>query len=573
MIRHDPVQSGRAALEAWRGEAGANAFVEDPFLRMLLDRLRGPDPARDARLEALAERAGPRLDALVTEANRDQNLPEVRRHDRFGNPVESVVFHPAHHEIGRVFWGSGVLAELAEPGREVEAGALAYLLDRHGEAGHACPVACSAGAIKLLQAVGTEAQRSRWLPGLLETEYDRRVHAAQFVTEIQGGSDVGANACVATPAPERAGWYRISGEKWFCSVADATLLVVSARLEGGPEGTGGLGLFLVPRHLDGRPNGFSLRRLKWKLGTRSMPTGEIEFAGALGEPIGPLEHGFRNLVGIVLDTSRVHNALAACGIMRRAFEEARAYSRHRTAFGRPVGGYPAVEEILARMKLRTAAGLASTFRVLDLSDRAVTGRGDGSLVAARRIAVMVNKYWTSIAATASARDGIELLGGNGTIEDFSCLPRLYRDAIVIESWEGTHNTLCAQILRDAAVRGLHRPWLELIGAEIDALDDPAVATEATTARQLCDDAAARLDRLVAAHPEEAGAWVRHVVDRMARLTDWVALASQLQWELRHRCEGDTRDLLALYRLHRLERATPDDRPELIEIHHRLATGS
>lgn len=572
MTSNDPAEAGRAALAAWRDDLGTDPFHADPLLPSLLDRLLGRDPARDARLEAVASSAGEELDRPVTEANRDENLPQVRRHDRFGRPLEEVAFHPDHHRVGRVFWGSGVLAALATPGSEVLAGAIAYLLDRHGEAGHACPVACTAGAIKLLQRLGTDEQKERWLPRLLETDYDRRIHAAQFVTEVQGGSDVGANSCVAVPDPDRPGAWRISGEKWFCSVADAGLLVVSARVEGAPEGTRGLGLFLVPRTLDGRPNGFALRRLKWKLGTRSMPTGEFEFDRALAEPIGPLEHGFRNLVGIVLDTSRVHNAIAACGIMRRALDEAGGYARRREAFGRPILAYPAVQETVAAMRLRLAAGLASTFRVLRLSDLIDTGGGDPDLVAARRIAVMVNKYWTSIAATASARDGIEVLGGNGTIEDFSCLPRLYRDAIVIESWEGTHNTLCAQVLRDAATRGLHRPWLELLRREVEALDDAGVAGEATTARALVDDVEGRLERLVGVEPAVAAAWMRHTVDRMARTTDWVALATHLQWQLRQGLGEDTRALMELYRLRRLERATPDDRPEMIDLHRRLATG-
>ncbi len=481
-------------------------------------------------------------------------------------------FDPSHHAAGRVFWGSGVLAVLGEPGREVESGAIAYLLDQHGEAGHACPVACTAGAIKLIQRVGNPEQQQRYLPALLEPDYDRRLHAAQFVTEVQGGSDVGANACAAVPEPGRPGWYRLSGEKWFCSVADGGLFVVSARVEGAGEGTGGLGLFLVPRVLEGRPNGFRLRRLKWKLGTRSMPTGEIEFDRALGEAVGPPERGFRNLVGIVLDTSRVHNALASCGIMRRALVEARSFAAARSAFGRPILAYPAVAETIARMRVRAMAGLAGTFRILAMSDRLDgAGGGDRRLLAARRIAVMINKYWTASAATASARDGIEVLGGNGTIEDFSVLPRLYRDAIVVESWEGTHNTLCAQVLRDFASRRLHQAWLETVAEEVEALRHPQLAAVAATARELLADVRARIDRLLAADDVTAAAHVRHVVDRMCRLTDWVALATVLEWEATAGRGGDTADALELYRRLWVERAEAQDTPGLIELERRLAS--
>ncbi|MGD8439625.1 MAG: acyl-CoA dehydrogenase family protein, partial [Holophagae bacterium] len=316
-----------------------------------------------------------------------------------------------------------------------------------------------------------------------------------------------------------------------------------------------LGLFLVPRELDGRPNGFQLRRLKIKLGTRSMPTGEIEFDGAAAEPIGDLGAGFRNLVGIVLDTSRYHNAVAACGLIRRAFTEARAYARRRVAFGHPIITYPSVQRILAEMKLRSRAALATTFRLLDQTDRVDTGRGDGALLAARRIGVMVNKYWTAIQATRAARDGIEILGGNGTIEDFSILPRLYRDAIVIESWEGTHNTLCAQVLRDFKVRDLHRPWLDQIAREVDEIRTAGVGDSGEVAGSLLDDLRRRIERLVDAEQITAAAWIRDVVDRMAVLTDWVSLATQAAWESRRDLDTGTADVLALYR--RLELDTRD----------------
>ena len=571
MPAKDVTQEAREDLDRWRTQASGNSFASDPFTRRLLHSHLGPRWAEaDSLLRAVAEQAGPRLDALVRESNRDENLPQLRRRDAFGRLVEEVVFHPAYHEAGRIFWSSGVLAALAKPGNEVLAGGIAYLLDQHGEAGHACPVACTAGAIKLVQKVGTGDQMRRLLPRLLSSDYDRRLHAAQFVTEIQGGSDVGANSCRARADQQRSGWYRISGEKWFCSVADADLFVVSARVDGSPSGTSGLGLFLVPRHIDGKVNGFRLRNLKYKLGTRSMATGEIEFDLALGEAIGKLNRGFRNLVAIVLDTSRVHNAVAACGIARRALVEAHAFAQHRRAFSHPIITYPGVQEILARMKLSVMSSLCTTFRILAMSDLIDTGQAGEDLAAARRISVMINKYRTAVASTACARDGIELLGGNGTIEDFSVLPRLYRDAIVVESWEGTHNTLCAQVLRDFRERGLHQPWLERLRGEVAALDNPQMAPIAGIARSELEAVKNRIATLLASEEREATAHVRHVVDHMCRLTDWVALATQLQWEKTWGVASDTADALELYRLTNMERVNPQDAPELIDLNRRFS---
>jgi acyl-CoA dehydrogenase len=572
MTTRDATESARQDLDAWRAAATANSFDSDPFFRRLLHRRLGDRYTElEPRLFLLAEETGVDFNQAVMESSRDENLPVVRRHDADGRTVEEVVFHPAYHKVGQVFWSSGVLATLGTQGNEVLSGALAYLLDQHGEAGHACPVACTAGAIKLIQKVGSDDQKERLLPSLLSTHPHQRLRAAQFVTEVQGGSDVGLNAVIAVPEAERTGWFRIHGEKWFCSVADADLFVVSARLENAPAGTKGLGLFLVPRTIDGRPNGFVLRRLKSKLGTRSMATGEIEFNGALGEAVGALDHGFKNLVGIVLDTSRVHNALAACGIMRRAFVEAQTYAAHRHAFDHLILDYPAVQETLARMKLRTVTCLTTTFRILAMTDRLEAFGRDDELAGSRRIAVMINKYRTAVAATTVARDGIEVLGGNGTIEDFSVLPRLYRDAIVVESWEGTHNTLCAQVLRDFVVRDLHRPWLRQLEIEIDAVTDSELRIEAERARQIHRDLAERIVRLVAAEPETASAHMRHIVDRMCRLTEWVALLEQAQWDLEVGGERSILDAIELYRLVELERADPLENARMASLNAGLAS--
>jgi alkylation response protein AidB-like acyl-CoA dehydrogenase len=571
MAAKDVAETAREDLELWRRRASENSYEHDGFFRRLLHSHLGQRWAEaDSLLQAVADQAGSHLDALARESNRDENLPSLRRRDEFGRQREEVVFHPSYHEAGRIFWASGVLATLSEPGNEVLAGGIAYLLDQYGEAGHACPIACTAGAIKLIQQVGSPDQKSRHLPELLSADYDQGTRAAQFVTEVQGGSDVGSNSCRASADCQRGGWFRISGEKWFCSVADADLFVVSARVDGAPSGTSGLGLFLVPRHIDGKVNGFRLRNLKYKLGTRSMATGEIEFDDALGEAIGDLEGGFKNLVGIVLDTSRVHNAIAACGLARRALVEGHAYAMHRHAFANPIAAYPGVQEILARMKLSTMAALCTTFRILAMTDLIETGRGDEELTAARRIAVMINKYWTAVTSTACTRDGIELLGGNGTIEDFSVLPRLYRDAIVIESWEGTHNTLCAQVLRDFSERGLHRPWLDRLDKEIDALDHAELKPHAEIARRQSDEVTKRIDLLLESGQRSAAAQARHVVDRMCRLTDWVALATQLQWEKATGMSTETDDALELYRLTRIEGADPQSAPELVELHRRFS---
>lgn len=552
---YPPVEA-REDLSAWRKEAITNAFTADEQLQRLLQRfLAGGMEHWVARFTEVGQELV-RLFPLVEELEREENLPKLLSCDAFGNPTEGVAFHPLWEEVGRAFWQSGVLKLLAEPGRELVSGALLYLLDQLGEAGHACPVACTAGAIKLLQQVGSAEQKQKYLPKLCSDRWESRLHAAQFVTEIQGGSDVGANEVKALPDPQAPNSFRLEGEKWFCSVADAGLFVVSARPPGAPPGTKGLGLFLVPRMVDGRPNGFRLRRLKWKLGTRSLATGEIEFSGAWAEPIGPLDRGFRNLVGIVLDTSRVHNTVAAAAFLRTAELWATTYTRHRQAFGRPIGQFPEVARILAQLKLRRVTALLVAFRLLHMTD-VLARRPDEELAAARRLSVMLAKYWTSRWATEGVREAIELLGGNGTIEDFSPLPRLYRDAIVLESWEGSHNTLCAQVVRDVAERGLGWPWLRNLEQELDKVQHPRLAAVTQVARKLLADLRTRIQAMEGKGQQAASSWVRSFADACCRATDLVVLLGQANWELGEGLETALAELCEFYWRWSLEPSDPE----------------
>lgn len=425
-----------------------------------------PRLAEFARL--VAEEIEPRVDEL----ERRRDLPAVRSRDELGRRVERVVFDELYHQVGRLVWSSGILALQAEPGRIFEQAALGYLLAHAGEGGHTCPVACTAGLIRALQQHGDEDLRRRFLPALLRPNYDEAERGAQFLTEVQGGADVGANRTRAEPDPEGKNTYRLHGEKWFCSVADAQQMVVTARPAGAPEGTAGLGCFLVPRHLeDGTLNGFHLHRLKPKIGTRCLATGEITFEGARAWAIGPLKEGFHIAVGVVLNTSRWFNALGSAALMRRAYLEARRYARERIAFGRPIAAFPAVRRHLAIMHTEELAALASTLELTGLVERLDTGTADEREVAFHRFLVNANKFVTARAATEVVHRGIEIFGGNGTIEDYSPLPRLYRDAIVYETWEGPHDVLCAQVRRDLARPGMLEQVAGYLRARLTALPD------------------------------------------------------------------------------------------------------
>lgn len=475
----------RSELERWQAARATNFYDATPNLARSLRVRLGEDGLRalEPGLRAFGEAVGMVVEPAVRAA--ELRPPSLAPADPLGRESQRVTFDPEYARAGRAVCASGIAAAPA-----FEQAALLYLLAHAGEAGHACPVVCTAGLTRALRQHGSPELQERFLQPLLEPDYDRCHRGAQFLTEVQGGSDVGANRVEAVSEGDV---WRISGEKWFCSVADADQFLLTARARGAPAGTRGIGCFLVPRLLpDGTANGFRIRRLKDKLGTRALATGEIEFAGALGHAIGAPEDGFRIAAGVVLNTSRWLNALGSTGLMRRAYLEAASFSRFRTAFGRRIADYPLVRENLAVMRVEEQAALASTLELTALVDAIDAGTADREDRAWHRILVNANKFVTSLAATRCVRRGIEALGGNGTIEDFSPLPRLYRDAIVFESWEGTHNVLCEQVLRDLV--------------RLDALDLvlervrrclPAGDGDAATVAEALDKLAPRLRRSLA----------------------------------------------------------------------------
>lgn len=493
--------SARQGFASWRANL-TSWWDDDPHLASLLGHHRpGADGVDYPALRAFAEVCAGPIDRMAIETSRDEHLPALRRWDGHGNRIEEVVFHPDYHAIGRLVYRSGVMSRYATQGRELETLGMVYLLAQNGEGGHSCPLACTAGMIKILQAAGGQAE---WLERLYDPDYDTHFHASQFLTEVQGGSDVGANALVATESA--AGW-AVTGEKWFCSVIDADLFLVTARSEGAPAGTAGLRTFVVPRNLPGGGvNHFEIRRLKYKLGTRSMASAEVDFRGAVATPVGD----FRRTVEIVLNTSRLYNAMCAAGFLQRAWREADGYARARIAFGKPILDFPSIARTVARLKVEAYAARSVSFHLAATSQSSTTDP-------AWRMLVNLNKIWTAQTCPAGMRDAIEVLGGNGAIEDFSVLPRLLRDSLVLEQWEGGHGVLCAQILRDARKLRLHEPMFDAL--EALAGGSPRLSLRIAEAR-------ARWQRLLALPEADASAHVRDLVEELRPVAQAAALAAE-----------------------------------------------
>jgi acyl-CoA dehydrogenase len=532
----DP-QAGRAAMLAWERAQPDNFYDSDPNLQRVLEFYWGAERlgSHAAELSRFGRELATVVDPAVRRANLNENLPRLDRFSAAGERTEGVAYTADHDTAGRVIYGSGVIACYAEPQSNLHALALHYLSSYNGEAGHNCPVACTAGVVKVLQRHGSDELKAKYLPRLLERDYGRRLHGAQFLTEIQGGSDVGANACAATPLDRAKGTWLINGEKWFCSNVTADLALVTARPTEAPAGTKGLGLFLVPRHLDdGSVNGMYIRRLKDKLGTRSMATAEVDYRDAVAYEIGGAGAGFQIVMDLVVNTSRLYNALGSAGAARRACVTAWTYARHRAAFGAPISSFPLVQEALAGMRAETMAMTAGSFYLAHLRDELEGGSADESAAAFFRLAVNLNKYRSSVTATDVLRRGIELLGGNGAVETFSVLPRLLRDSVIYEAWEGAHNTLLAQALRDIRRYRVHEAFCARLEAMFASLAESGGGP--TRNAGLSQVAALRdeLNRLLAADELSASVAFRELADRMTHLFYAACLAREAEWEEREK---------------------------------------
>ena len=464
----NPTLSGREALAGWLRKQPSSFYESAPLLRRLQESAwEGEDWSETrARLEAFGRVAAQELDAWVIENNEGGHLPQLKGWDPIGRRETPVQHHPSWREAGRLIYGSGIMSAYGtqpQPHRFILS--LFYLSCHVGEGGHNCPLACTAGAIRGLQFLGSDLQKERYLERLLDSDFDSNFTGAQFLTELQGGSDVGANATRAVPLSD--GTWRLHGEKWFCSNVDADVALVTARYDAELSGTRGLGLFLVPaRKPDGRWNDYRVRRLKDKLGTRSMASGEVDFVGTYAEALGPVEQGFLNMMKLVINTSRLYNAFGCSAHIQRAYLVARGYAEARHAFGQPIVNYPMVQESLAFLKSDADACLAGSFGLAGLQEQIETGAASAEEQAFYRVALNINKVQTAKVAHASINRAIQVLGGNGAIETFSVLPRLLRDNVVYENWEGTHNVLLLQVLKDCQKMALHEGFFRHLESRI-----------------------------------------------------------------------------------------------------------
>jgi putative acyl-CoA dehydrogenase len=476
-----------------------NLFDADLPLRESLEREGGSwahDMVRDlGRLAGTEE-------AIAWGFQANSNPPQLHTHDRFGNRIDEVEFHPSWHRLMEVAIGHGLHAL---PWREPRPGAhaaraAAFYVWSQVEGGHGCPVSMTYAAIPALRKQPELA--ARWEPLITSLAYDpglrspstkRGALVGMAMTEKQGGSDVRANTTRAVPVGSggSGGEHLLTGHKWFCSapMCDAFLVLAQA--------PGGLSCFLLPRVLDdGARNGFHIQRLKDKLGNRSNASAEIELDGAWAVMVGEEGRGVRTIIEMVNHT-RLDCVIGSAALMRQAVAQATHHTAHRSAFGRLLSEQPLMVNVLADIAVESEATTLLMMRLAGAFD-SVTNPGQAAF---RRLGLAVAKYWTCKRAIAVVAEALECHGGNGYVEE-SIMPRLYREAPLNSIWEGSGNVNALDVLRVMA----REP--EAVMAFVDEVE------QARGADPRLDDSVDELKRRLS-DSDEAQARARRLVELMA----------------------------------------------------------
>ncbi len=529
---------------------GINFFTADPDLSFLLrQHLAAADYERARELlTRMGAVASERMDALADVANRQG--PQLVQYDKRGQRIDEVVFHPAYHELERIAYEEFAIAAcshregaLGWPGRVPQPVkfALAYL-GMQAESGVFCPVSMTDALARVIERYASEPLKRLVWPRLTALSLAELQQGAMFLTEKQGGSDVGLTETLAKPRPGIAGdgdplqpAWELWGDKWFCSNVSADLILTLARPEGAPPGTRGLGLFLVSRVLDdGSRNAYSINRLKDKLGTRSLATGEVTLHGARAYLVGDLRRGFVQMTEMI-NLTRIWAAVGSLAAMRRSYLEALVYTRGRAAFGRPLADHPLMRRQLVDLLVEIEGCAALVFETTAALER-VDRHGAEEDRRLLRILTPLCKYYVPKRGEYITLEALEMRGGNGYVEDW-VNPRLLRDAIVNVVWEGSANVIVLDVARAVAREGGDAALYAMLHNRLQAIQHPLITPLALESMAQARRLQERLRRLIELDPEKAQLPLRGLVERMAQLTILTLLLEQAERELLRGSEG------------------------------------
>lgn len=510
-----------------------NFYDADPHLRFLLKRRLTPAELAlgEPLLRGLGARLGQEIEDLAAEA--DRATPRLITHSKRGERIDELAVSRAYRELERIFYCEYGLAAMSlrpgvidadRPSSMVLNDALIYLGEQV-ESGLFCPLSMTRALARTLLKFATPELIATHVPRLTSTSLDSLHTGAMFMTEKQGGSDLGLTTTTATPSVACEGMWELSGQKWFCSNVGADVILTLARPEGAVDGTRGLGLFLVPRILsDGRRNAYRIERVKDKLGIRSFASGEVTFERTLAHLIGGPGVGWLQMTEM-LNVTRLGCASAAAALARRSFLEALVHARGRVAFGRRLAELPLMREQLLDMLLDVEALTALFF---DGSYQlAAADQGEAQAQRRARVLTPLAKFHVSDEARRVVAEGMEARGGNAYIEEWPNA-RLLRDVQVQALWEGTGNISALDvgraILRAGAGNALLADWRE----RLDAVSDPMIARAAQLTRHALIDMEQALQHLGSLAEEERDLMMKRVTRQLARLVSAALLVEEAE---------------------------------------------
>jgi len=428
---------------------GQNLFEIDVNLQATLERL-APEGLKRwrANLSSFGEWIGGPVDEQAEYTDRFAP-PVLETYDAAGNTINHIAQNPLWEACSREAYERGMvgLNYGPDPAPYVITFAMGYLMSQADISLH-CPITMTGAVAHVIAQFAPEPVRERFLNSVIRRDGEA-LSGGTWATEKHGGSDIGATTTIAKPIPGKPGEVTLTGLKWFTSNANGGLALATARPEGGEAGSAGLGVYLVPTHLgDGSPNPMRIRRLKDKLGTRGVPTGEIDLADTWAMEVAPPPRGFK-LMMEALEFSRIHNAMASAGVQRRAFLEALDYTAHREAFGHTITRYPMVQDEILKLMMDMEAAVALSFEAARAFDAAHVHDVEAADEPDRlwlRLVTAFAKYHTAEDAVAGCRRALEIVGGNAYTSDY-VMPRILRDAQALTVWEGPANIQSLELLR------------------------------------------------------------------------------------------------------------------------------
>jgi alkylation response protein AidB-like acyl-CoA dehydrogenase len=521
-----------------------NQYDDDRVLQSLLRRMLPQEVLQEIEPEfrALGRLSGGALYRMQL-ADR-LNEPRLTLWNAWGERVDEIELTALWRQAERLAARRGIVATAYEQRHgahsRIHQFALAYLFTPSTDL-YSCPLAMTDGAARTLHEFGTPEVVARAVPHLTSRDPADFWTSGQWMTEASGGSDVGGTETEARRDGE--GW-RLHGLKWFTSAATSQMALALARAEGAPAGNRGLTLFyLETRGEDGRLRDIRIRRLKDKLGTRKLPTAELELEGVAATPVGPLGEGIRSIIPL-LNLTRTWNAVSACAFMRRGIALARDYARKRIAFGLPLSEQPLHIDTLAGLQAELEGAMHLTFRLVELVGRAEAGEATEEELTLLRLLTPIAKLTTARQAVAVTSECLEAHGGAGYIEDTG-LPQLLRDSQVLTIWEGTTNVLALD-----ALRALRDGEAEIARAEIERCSllvrDERLRTALANAMAWAGTAAAWRESAAREGPDELQAGARRYALALGRALELALTAAHAQWSLD--VEGDARAAAATARL-------------------------